>query len=173
MKRLLFGGLVALGLAVTAGPANADCYFEHSVCRHCTFVRTCKNRCWSFNCYCNPLPCVGSCGYGYCGPTPWNALYAYGAHAYPHSAASATAPAAANPAAPAPANAAPSFQAPQPAPAAKSSTGLQQAGYFYYGQTNDAGYGYTPGYNYGTSYGYGYYGYGVGYGYAQAPNYWY
>jgi len=163
MKRLLFGGLVALGLAVTAAPVKADCYFECNVCRHMSFVRTCKNRCWTFSSTCNPLPCVSHCGSGYSGPAPWNALAAYG-YLYPSPAAPA-----ASPSAPA---ATPSFKAPQPTPTDNKSTGVQQAGYFYYGQINNAGYGYNTGY-YGSGYGYGYYGYGAGYNYAQAPNYWY
>jgi hypothetical protein len=170
MKRLLFGGLVALGLAVTAAPAWADCYFESTCCRHSCFVWTGKSRCWTFNSHCNPLPCISSHGGGYSGPAPWNALAAYGPYGYPPRPAVAVAPAAAAPPAPA---APPSFKAPPPAPATKNSTSLQQAGYFYYGQTNNAGYGPSAGYNYGTGYGYDSYGYGAGYSYAQAPNYWY
>lgn len=159
MKRLLFGGLAALGLAVTAAPAWADCHFECSVCRHMSFTRTCKSRCWTFSSGCNPLPCISHSGFGYVGPAPWNALLAYG---YPPPAA----PTAATPAAPAaPAAPAPSFKAPQPAPAKTNATGVQQAGYFYYGQDPYAGY--AP----NTGYGYGYSGYGAGYSYAQAPNY--
>ena len=164
MKRILCGGLVALGLALTAAPAKADCYFCSTCCRNITFVRTCRNRCWSFNSYCNPLPCVGSCGYGYSGPAPWNALAAYGPYGYPPRPA----PVAAVPAAPAPA-ATPGFKAPAPTPATNSTAAVQQAGYFHYGQFNNAG----SAYNYGTNYGYGYYGYGANYSYAQAPNYWY
>ncbi|MHB1425615.1 MAG: hypothetical protein ACYC3I_20800 [Gemmataceae bacterium] len=166
MKRLFIGGLVALGLAMTAAPASADCYFDFSCCRHMCFVRTSKNRCWSFQSCCNPLPCISSCGSG--GIAPWNALAAYGPGGY----AVAAAPVAAVPAAAAPAPAAsqPTFRGPQPTPAASSTTGVQQAGYYPYGQPNYAGYGSSPGYNY---YGYGYYGYGAGYSYAQVPNYWY
>lgn len=165
MKRLLFGGLVALGLAVTATPARADCMFEYHCSRHLSYVHTSKNRCWSFNSYSKPLPCTGSCGY--CGPAPWNALAAYGPKPYGHAPRPAPAVA---PVAPAPAAAKPAFKAPQPTPASKNANGVQQAGYFYYGPTPNAGYGYNRGYNYGAGYGYGYYGYGS---YAQAPNYWY
>lgn len=164
MKRILFGGLLALGLVATAAPAWADCYFECNVSRHMTFVRTCRNRCWSFNSYVNPLPCVYSHGYGYTGYAPAAAPLAYAPYGY--------APAAA-PAAPASPAAQPPFRAPQPRPTTNNPTGLQQAGYSYYGQTMNAGYGYDAGYNYGAGYGYGYYGYGAGYSYAQAPNYWY
>ncbi len=162
MKRLLCGGLVALGLAVMAAPAKADCYFCSTCCRNVTFVHTCRNRCWSFNSYCNPLPCVGACGY--CGPAPWNVLAAYGPHGYPPHPA----PVAAVPAAPAPAPT-PGFKAPAPTPATKSTAAVQQAGYFYYGQYNNAG---SASY-YGTGSDYGYYGYGASFSYAQAPNYWY
>ncbi len=167
MKRLLFGGLMALGLTAMATPAWADCYFQCNVCRSMTFVRTCRNRCWSFNSYVNPLPCISTCGAGggYSSAAPWPAAYAHAPYAYAPAAVVA-APAAAAPATSTPANQ-PSFRAPQPTPAASTSTGVQQAGYFYYGQANNAGYGYNAGYNYGASYGYGYY------SYAQAPNYWY
>lgn len=167
MKRFLVGGLVALGLAVTAAPAMADCYFESYCCRHTCFVRTCRNRCWNFSSYCNPLPCISHCGSGYSGVAPWNALAAYG---YPPAQ---PVPVAAAPGAAAPAATQPSFRAPQPTPASSSPTGLQQAVYSYYGQNGYAGYGANAGYNYGTGYGYGYYGYGSSYSYAQAPNYWY
>jgi hypothetical protein len=172
MKRFLFGGLVALGLAVTAAPAKADCYFQSNVCRSMTWVHTCRNRCWSFNSYVNPLPCISTCGGGggYSSAAPWpgavgHAPYGYAPYGYAPGAVAA-APAAAAPAAATPATQ-PSFRAPQPTPATNNSTGLQQAGYAYYGQTNAAGYGYNAGYNYGAGYGYGYY------SYAQAPNYWY
>jgi hypothetical protein len=162
MKRLLFGGLMALGLTMTAAPAWADCYFESSCCRYMSFVRTAKQRCWTFNSCCNPLPCVSHCASGASSAlAPWNAMAAYG-----HPAAAYPAPVAAVPAVAAPA-AAPTFKAPQPTPATKTSTSVQQAGYFYYGQTQNTAY------NYGTGYGYGYYGYGAGYSYAQVPNYWY
>ncbi len=128
--------------------------FDYSVCRHFCFVHTQKNRCFSYSSCATPLPCAG--GYGPSGPVAWNALGAYGAPGY--GAAAYPAPVAAVPATTAPA---PSFKAPAPTPASKSTTGVQQAGYFYYGPANNAGY------NYGTSYGYSYY------GYAQAPNYWY
>lgn len=163
MKRLLCGALAALGLALTAAPAKADCYFQSSCCRNICFVRTRPQRCFSFSSYCNPV-CAGSCGYGYKGPAPWNVLAAYGPYGYPPRPA----PVAAVPAAPAPA-ATPSFQAPPPAPATKNTAAVQQAGYFYYGQLNNAG----SSSNYGAGYGYGYYGYGANYSYAQAPNYWY
>ena len=162
MKRLLFGGLLALGLAVTARPARADWFFESSCCRHCCMVFTAKQRCWTCTTHCNPLPCVSTCASGGCSSlAPWGgpAPYGYPAAGYP-------APVAAAPVAPAPA-AAPTFRAPAPAPATKTSTSLQQAGYSYYGQTENAGY------NYGAGSSYGYYGYGAGYGSAQAPNYWY
>ena len=162
MKRFLFGGLMALGLAVTATPARADWYFESSCCRHTCMVCTAKQRCWNFNSHCNPLPCVSHCGSGYSGPAPWNALAAYG---YPPAARPA--PVAAVPAVPAAPAAQPAFQAPAPAPVTKTSASVQQAGYSYYGQAENAAY------NYGTNSGYGYYGYGAGYSYAQAPNYWY
>jgi hypothetical protein len=165
MKRFLIGGLVALGLAMTTAPAWADCYFDMTSCRHMCFVRTSRNRCWNFSSYCNPLPCVGSCGYGAVGPAP------YGPYGY----AAAPAPVAAAPAAAtAPAGSQPAFQAPQPTPATNKTNGLQQAGYFYYGPTGNAGSGSSTGYYYyGAGSGYGYYGYGASYNYAQAPNYWY
>jgi hypothetical protein len=160
MKRLLFGGLMALGLAVMATPARADWYFESSCCRHCCMAFTAKQRCWTCTTHCNPLPCISHCAGGYSGAmAPWHGPAGYG---YP--AAGYPAPVAAAPVAPAPA-AAPTFKAPAPAPATKTS--LQQAGYFYYGQTENSGY------NYGASSGYGYYGYGAGYSSAQVPNYWY
>jgi hypothetical protein len=160
MKRFLFGGLLALGLAVTATPARADFYFEADCCRHWSMVRTCKQRCWTFNSCCNPLPCISHCASGgSSGLTPWHGPGPYG---YPAAAA----PVAAAPVAPAPAGV-PAFKAPAPAPVTKTSATVQQAGYFYYGQAENTGY------NYGTGSGYGYYGYGAGYSYAQAPNYWY
>lgn len=163
MKRLLVGSLVALGLAVTAAPAMAGCYFESCCSRHCCFVWTGRTRCLNFTSYSNPLPCMYPCG-GYCAPSLWNSLAAYG---YPHAAPAV--PVAAAPAAAAPAAAQPPFRAPQPSPAIKNQTGLQQAVYSYYGQSGYAGYGANGGYNPG----YGYYGYGANYSYAQAPNYWY
>jgi len=169
MKRLLLGGLMALGLTAMATPAWADCYFQCNCCRSMTFVRTCRNRCWTCSSYVNPLPCISTCGAGggYSSAVPLPAPYAYApyphaAYAYP-AATVATAPAATT----TPATSTPSFNAPQPRPSASAATGVQQAGYFYYGQANNAGYGYNAGYNYGASYGYGYY------NYAQAPNYWY
>ena len=163
MKRLLFGGLLALGLAVTATPARSDWYFESSVCRHCTMAFTAKQRCWTCTTHCNPLPCMSHCASGSSGSVaPWNALAAYG-----HPPVPRPAPVAAVPVAPAAPAAQPAFQAPAPAPVTKTSATVQQAGYFYYGQAGNAGY------NYGTGSGYGYYGYGAGYNYAQAPNYWY
>lgn len=168
MKRLMFVSLVALGLATTARPAKADCAFEYSCARHLSFVHTTKNRCFSFSSHSNGLPATSHCGYG--GPAPWGGLAAYGAPAYGYGAYAApvvAAPAAAAPAA----TTTPAFKAPQPAPASNSSNGVQQAGYFYYGPSSNAGYGYNAGYNYyGTGYGYGY---GYGASYAQAPNYWY
>jgi hypothetical protein len=160
MKQLLYGALVALALAVTATSARADCCFEYNCCRHLSYVHTSKNRCFTFNSCSNGLPCGG--GYG--------APVAYGApYPAPVYAAAAAAPAAAAPAA-----TQPSFKAPPPAPATSSATGVQQAGYFYYGPTSNAGDGYNAGYNYGASYGYGYgYGYGYSGSYAQVPNYWY
>jgi hypothetical protein len=167
MKRLLFGGLLALGLAVTAAPAKADCYLQYNCCHNLTFVRTARNRCWSFNSHVNPLPCISSCGGGgYSHAAPYPAPYGYAPYGYAPGAVAAVPTATTTPAASTPATQ-PSFRAPQPTPAASSSTGVQQAGYFYYGQANNAGYGYNAGYNYGASYGYGYY------SYAQAPNYWY
>ncbi|HZV06075.1 MAG TPA: hypothetical protein VE999_13435 [Gemmataceae bacterium] len=166
MKRLLVGAVVALGLASTATPAWADCYFDYSCCRHFCWVHTAKNRCFTFSSHSNPLPCA-PCAGGYGGPALWNSLAAYGPHGYAVAAqpAAAAAPAAAAPAAPAP-----SFKAPQPAPA---TNGVKQAVY-YYGQPTNPGYGYNAGFNYyGTSTGYSYYGYGADYSYAQAPNYWY
>lgn len=167
MKHLLFGGLVALALAVTATSAQAACQFEYSCYRHMCYTSTGKNRCFSFSSCGNALP---GCGYG--APVAYPAPYAYpyAAPAYGYAA-----PVAAAPAATAPAATQPTFRAPQPAPAANSTNGVQQAGYFYYGPTSNAGYGYNPGYNYGAGYGYGYnYGYGYGAGsYAQVPNYWY
>jgi hypothetical protein len=169
MKRLLVGGLVALGLAVTAAPAWADCYFEATCCRHITFVRTCRNRCWTFNSCVNPLPCISSCGGGYTsGAAPWPAPVAHAPYGYAPAAVAAVPAATTAPANSTPATQ-PSFKAPQPRPATTSSTGVQQAGYFYYGQTNNPGYNYNAGYNSATGYSYGY----SSYGYAQAPNYWY
>jgi hypothetical protein len=160
MKRLLVGAVVALGLAGTAAPAFADCYFEMSCCRHMCWVHTRRNRCLTYHSYSNPLPCAP--GGGYCGPSLWNSLAAYAPHGYPVAAQPV---AAAAPAAPAP-----SFKAPQPAPA---TNGVKQAAY-YYGQPTNPGYGSNAGFNYyGTSSGYSYYGYGADYSYAQAPNYWY
>lgn len=159
MKRLLIVGLVALGLAAAARPVKADCMFDYSVCRHFNYVHTGKSRCFSFSSHPNPLPCVSS--HGYSGPAPWDSLAAYGAP--PYAAPVATAPAVAAPATttPAPAATTPSFTPPPP-----KATGVQQAGYFYYGQTaNPAA---SSGYNYG-----GYLYYGQGAGYYQAPNYWY
>ncbi len=162
MKRLLIGAFVALGLAATAAPASADCYFDYSCCRHMCFVHTCKNRCFTFSSYCNPLPCAPSCG-GYGGPALWNSLGAYGAYgAYGYAVA-------AQPAATttAPASSTPSFKAPAPSPA----TGVKQTSYSY-GQAANPGYNSCGGYNYyGASSGYDYY--GAAYSYAQAPNYWY
>lgn len=154
MKRILFVGLAALGLTVAARPAKADCIFEYSCSRHLSYVHTSKNRCFSFSSHANPLPCVSSCGYS--GPSLWDGFAGYGA---PHYAAPvAAAPAAATPA---PAATTPPYTPPQPKP-----TGVQQAGYFYYGQTANPAY--NTGYNYG-----GYLYYGQGAGYYQAPNYWY
>jgi hypothetical protein len=170
MKRLMFGGLVALGLAVSAAPASADCYFQWNCCSNLTFVRTCRNRCWNFSSYVNPLPCIASCGgggYSHAVPYPYPPRAAFAPYGYPYAAVAAArpaVPAATAPASTTPANQ-PQFRAPQPTPAANNPTGVQQAGFFYYGQTNNAGYGYNAGYNYGTGYGY--------YSYAQAPNYWY
>ncbi|HTU92254.1 MAG TPA: hypothetical protein VMF69_19390, partial [Gemmataceae bacterium] len=125
--------------------------------------------CWTFNSHVNPLPCMSHGGGGYSGPAPWNALAAYGPYGpYGYPYGPRPAPVAAAPAVAAPA-ATPSFKAPAPSPSTKNQTGLQQAGYSYYGPTTDAGYGNNAGYNYG----YGYYGYGASYSYAQAPNYWY
>lgn len=164
MKRLLVGALVALGLTATAAPARADCMFDYSCCRHFSWVHTCKNRCFTFSSYCNPLPCAPQgCGYG--GPAMWNSLAAYGQYPYGYAVAAQPAPAAAAPAA-----TTPSFRAPTPTPA---SNGVKQTGYTY-GAPAYPAYNYSAGYNYyGTSTGYDYYGYGAGYGYAQAPNYWY
>jgi hypothetical protein len=178
MKRILVVGLVALGLAATSAPLRADCMFEYSCCRHLCYVGTSKSRCFNYSSHANPLPCGPG---GHAGPALWDGLAAYGAPPYPYAAPVAAAPAAAaaaTPAAPAaPAATTPSFKAPQPSPATKSSAGVQQAGYFYYGPTSNAGYSANAGYNYGTGYGYGagygYYGYGYGASYAQAPNYWY
>jgi hypothetical protein len=163
MNRFLFGSLAALALAATATPAWADCCLEYNCCRHLSFVRTSKNRCLTFTSHANPLPCAP--GHGYGGPALWDGLAAYG-----HAPAAYPAPVAAAPAAAAPAATTPSFKAPPPAPATKSPSGVQQAGYFYYGQPANAEYGYNAGYNYGAGYGYGY---GYGASYAQAPNYWY
>lgn len=156
MKRLLIAALAAAGLSLAAQSARADCAFDYCCNRHFCFVKTCKQRCLTYTSCCNPLPCLPSC----CstgGPALWDSLgaYGYGAYAYaaPHGAA-AVAPAAA-----APATTTPSFTAPQPTPAPKTSTGVQQAGYFYYPPS-------AAGYNYG-------YGTGYGYGYMQAPSYWY
>ncbi|HTU21111.1 MAG TPA: hypothetical protein VMG10_23865 [Gemmataceae bacterium] len=164
MKRILLVGLVALGLAAAAPPVKANFMFDYSVCRHFCFVHTQKNRCFNFNSCATPLP--GAPGGGYAGPAGWGGPPAYGpppAYGY-----AAPAPVVAAPAAVAPAAPAPQFKAPQPSPASNSSTGVQQAGYFYYGPTNNAGYGY----NYGYGAGYLYYGYGAA-SYAQVPNYWY
>jgi hypothetical protein len=167
MKRLLVGGLVALGLAVTAVPAWADCYFQCNVCRSMTFVRTCRNRCWTCSSYVNPLPCISTCGGGgYSSAAPWPAPLAHGPYGYPYPAVAAV-PAAAAPATSTTPATQPQFRAPQPTPATSTSTGVQQAGYSYYGQTNNSGYDYNAGYNYGPGYSYGYY------SYAQAPNFWY
>jgi hypothetical protein len=146
MKRLLFVGLLALGLAATARPAQADFRIQSSVCRTFCFEHTARQRCVTRSVHCNPL----SCGYGYGYGGMWGGYYGYGAPYY--GAAYAAAPAAA-----------PTFTAPQPTPAPSatvSPTGLQQAGYFYYPQTAGYDYGYGAGF-------------GAGYGYAQAPNYWY
>jgi hypothetical protein len=175
MKRLMFGGLAALALALSATPAWAGCSFDYSVCRHICFTYTGRNRCLHYTSCSNPVPCPsGYCSVagggmgGYGGPVAWDGLAAYGAPAYgvaPYAAPVAAAPVAA-PATPAQ----PSFQAPQPNPANKSSTGLQQAVY-YYGQPGSTGYAPSAGYGYGA--GYMYYGAGYGYGYTQVPNYWY
>lgn len=171
MKRLLCGAIVALSLALPTA-VHADCSFEYSCSRHLCFQRTSKNRCFSYSSYSNPLACAAGC----CptGPAMWNGLAAYGYPGYGYPAPVAATPVAAAPVVAAPAATSPSFKAPQPAPASSSSTGVQQTGYFYYGQpTATPNYGATGGYNYyGTNYGYGSYGYGS-YGYAQAPNYWY
>jgi hypothetical protein len=173
MKRILLVGLVTLGLAAAARPAKANFMFDYSVCRHFCFVHTQKNRCFSYSSCATPLPCAP--GHGYAGPALWDGLAAYGAHPYGYAAYPAPVAAATTTTAPAattaPSNTTPSFKAPQPSPASNNSTGLQQTSYFYYGQTNNAGYGYNAGYNYGAGYGYGYYGYGASY--AQVPNYWY
>lgn len=159
MKRFLLGGFLALGLAATAAPAKADFCLQWNCCHNLCIMRTRPQRCFSFSSCCAPV-CASSYGYGYSGPAPWNALAAYGYRPAPVAAA----PAAAAPAAP-------NFKAPAPTPAPKAANGVQQAGYSYYGQTVNGGYGYDAGYNYGA--GYGYYGYGFNYNYAQAPNYWY
>jgi hypothetical protein len=163
MKRFLLGGLAALGLAFTASPAKADCSFEYSCSRHLSYTHTSKSRCFSYSSHPNPLPCAG----GGCasGPAMWDGLAAYGAAGY--GVAAYAAPVAASPAAATPAATTPSFQAPQPKPATTSTSALQQAAYFYYGQSNNSGYGYNAGYNYGV----GYYGYGSSN--FQAPDYWY
>lgn len=160
MKRLLFVGLLALGLAFTARPAQADCSFEYSCSRHLSYVHTSKNRCFSYSSHSNPLPCATGCcapgGYG--GPAAWDGYNPYAAPAY----APAYGVAAAAPAATAPATT-PSFSPPQPAPMPKGGvapTGLQQAGYFYYPPTTAASSGYGAGYGYAA-------------GYYQAPSYWY
>ena len=164
MKRTLLVALVALGLAATARPVKANFMFDYSVCRHFCFVHTQKNRCFNYSSCATPLPCTPGCGYP--GPALWDGLHAY-APPPPYGYVPRPAPVAAVPSAvPAPA-----FKAPPPSPAPKSATGVQQASYFYYGQTDNAGYGSNVGYNYGTGYGYSYYGYGASY--AQAPNYWY
>ncbi len=163
MKRLMFAGLLALGLACSARTARADCSFEYSCSRHLSYVHTSKQCSFSYNSHCNPLPCAPSCG-GYGGPALWDGYHPYAAPNYginPYGTAPYAAPVAAAPTA-----APPAFTAPQPTPAQKgtaSPTGLQQAGYFYYPPTGNAsyGYGYGAGYNY---YGAGYY---------QAPSYWY
>src|SRR5262249_46082240 len=93
MKRLLVGALVALGLAGTAAPALADCYFELSCSRHMCFVHTRRNRCLTYHSYSNPLPCA-PCAGGYCGPTLWNSLGAYAPHGYAVAAQPAAAAAA-------------------------------------------------------------------------------
>jgi hypothetical protein len=159
MKRLLIAALAAAGLGLAAQSARADCAFDYSCCRHFSFVKTCKQRCLTYTSCCNPLPCLPSCGPS-CGPALWDSLAAYGYGAYGYAAPHVAAVA---PAAAAPTATTPSFNAPKPTPAPKTSTGLQQAGYFYYPPT-------TAGYNY--NYGYGA-GYGYGYGYTQAPSYWY
>lgn len=156
MKRILLAGLTALALAAAAQPARASCMFEYSCSRHLSFVHTSKNRCFSYSSCATPLPCAPGCGYA--GPALWDGFAGYGAPSY------GAAPVAAAPAAsttPTPAATTPSFTPPQP-----KSTGVQQAGYFYYGQT--ASPSYNAGYNYG-----GYLYYGQGYGHPQAPNYWY
>ncbi|MGH7224087.1 MAG: hypothetical protein ACRELF_12730, partial [Gemmataceae bacterium] len=121
MKRFLIGGLVALGMTMTFTPAWADTYFDFSCCRHMCLVHTARNRCWSFNSHCKPLPCVGSCGYGGVGPGYAPAAYGVPAPGYGVAAA----PVAAAPAAPAAAQ--PAFRAPQPTPATNKANGLQQA----------------------------------------------
>jgi hypothetical protein len=163
MKQLLFGALVALGLAATAAPVQAAWCIDYSVCRHIGITYTGRSRCLNYTSCSNPLP--GCAPGGYAGPALWDSMAAYGAH--PYAVAAAPAPVATAPAAPA--NTAPSFKAPQPTPATKS-TGLQQAVY-YYGQPTSTGYDYNAGYGYSA--GYSYYGYGSGYSYAQVPNYWY
>jgi hypothetical protein len=158
MKRFLFVALVALGLTAATRSAKADCAFEYSCSRHFSYVHTSKSRCFTFNSHSNPLPCLGGhCGYS--GPAAWDGFAGYGAPAYGVAAAPAAAPAAAAPAAKTPDAKSPSFNAPQPK---ENANGVQQTGYFYYGQTPNPGY--SAGYTYG---GYSYYGYGTG------PNYWY
>lgn len=155
MKRFLCGAFVALSLALPT-VVRADCSFEYSCSRHICFARTSKNRCFSYSSHSNPVCAPGCCPSG---PTLWNGLAAYGYPAPIAAPVVAAAPVAA------PAAAAPTFKAPAPAPA---SNGVQQTGYYYYGQPAAPSYGATSGYNYyGTNYGYSYY------GYAQAPNYWY
>ena len=157
MKRLMFAGLLALGLAFTARPAQADCSFEYSCSRHLSYVHTSKNRCFSYNSHSNPLPCASGCC-GYSGPAMWDGYNPYAAaYAPAYGVAAATPVAAPTPAAK------PSFTAPQPTPAPKystSPTGLQQAGYFYYPPTASTNAAYGAGYGYAA-------------GYYQAPSYWY
>jgi hypothetical protein len=132
MKRFLFVGLLALGLAATTRPARADFRLQWNVCRSLCIEYTARQRCLTYTTHSNPLSCAG--GYG--------GYYGYGAHYYDAAYAGTTAAA--------PAAGSPSFTAPQPTPtpsATVSPTGLQQAGYFYYPQA--AGYGYGAGYGAG------------------------
>jgi hypothetical protein len=156
MKRLLIAALAAAGLSLAAQSARADVCFDYSCCRHFSYHRTCKQRCLTYTSYC--CPCAPCCGPS-CGPALWDSLAAYGYGAYGYAAPHGVAAVA--PAAAAPAATTPSFKAPQPTPAAKTSTGVQQAGYFYYPPA-------AASYNYSYGAGYGY-----GYGYTQAPSYWY
>jgi hypothetical protein len=161
MKRLMLGGLVALGLMLAARPARADFLLQWNVCRNICIQHTAKQRCFTFTSHSNPICCPGG-GYGGYGGL-WGAYYAYGAYGSPYYGGLASAaPAAAAPAATTPATTTPSFTPPQPTPTGGSATptGLQQAGYFYYPPAAAAGYGYGYGYDYGV-------------GYSQAPNYWY